>query len=50
MTDPVETSDTERRFQGFRLLMVIAGVVVALAIVSGLVDWLVLGSLEGRVF
>ena len=39
----------ERKFHGWRLLGVIAGVVVLLAVISFLVDWMVIGPLEGRV-
>ena len=40
----------EKRFRGWRLIGVIFGVVVVLALVSFLVDWAVIGPLEGRVF
>lgn len=40
----------EKRFQGWRLLTVVMGVVVLLALVAFLVDWAVIGPLEGRVF
>jgi len=43
-------SGSESRFHGWRLLGVIAGVVVVLALVSMVVDWMVIGPLEGRVF
>jgi len=39
-----------KRFRGWRLIGVIVGVVVLLAIISFLVDWAVIGPLEGRVF
>ena len=39
---------SERKFHGWRLLAVITCVIVALAIVSGVVDWLVLGPLLDR--
>lgn len=41
---------TAHRFRGWRLLGVIGVVVVVLAITSAVVDWLVIGPLEGRVF
>ena len=41
---------TERKFHGWRLLGVCALVVVMLAVISALVDWWVIGPLEGRVF
>ena len=40
----------EKRFHGWRLLGVIMLIVVALALVSAAVDWLVIGPLEGRLF
>ena len=46
MPDP----EQEKSFQGWRLLRYLAIVVIGLALVAALVDWLVLGSLEGRVF
>jgi len=46
-----EALDTaEKRFHGWRLLGYISCVVVLLALISFLVDWAVIGSLEGRVF
>ncbi len=39
----------EKRFHGWRLVGVILLVVVALAVVSAVVDWIVIGPLEGRV-
>ncbi len=44
------TDQNPKSFHGYRLLGVIFLVVVALAVVSAIVDWLVLGPLEGRVF
>ena len=38
------------QFRGWRLLGVIMCVVVVLAAVSFVVDWMVIGPLEGRVF
>lgn len=47
----METEPTpEKKFRGWRLLGVILAVVVVLAIVSFLVDWAVIGPLEGRAF
>ena len=40
----------EKRFHGWRLVGFIMLVVVALAVVSALVDWMVIGPLEGRAF
>jgi len=40
----------EKRFRGWRLIGVIISVVVVLALVAALVDWAVIGPLEGRVF
>jgi len=47
-TDPV--AKPEKQFHGWRLLGVIGIVVLVLAIVSFVVDWVVIGPLEGRVF
>ncbi len=38
-----------KRFHGWRLLAVILCVVVVLAVASAVVDWLVIGPLEGRI-
>ena len=46
--DETPTED-DRKFHGWRLLGVLAIVVVAIAVVSVIVDWLVLGSLFDRV-
>lgn len=43
-------SSEEKKFRGWRLLGVIMTVVVILAAVSFVVDWAVIGPLEGRVF
>lgn len=49
MDDPETTHATDtKRFHGWRLLAVILTVVVVLAAVSAIVDWLVIGPLEGR--
>lgn len=40
----------ERKFHLWRLLGVIALVIVALGVVSFLVDWFVIGPLRGRVY
>ena len=46
----VEQPESEvRRFHGWRLLAVILCVVVVIALVSAVVDWLVIGPLEGRI-
>ena len=39
-----------RQFHGWRLIGVIMIVIFALAAVSFIVDWMVIGPLEGRVF
>ncbi len=44
------TNEPPKSFHGYRLLGVIFLIVVALAVVSAIVDWLVLGPLQGRVF
>lgn len=41
--------EDDRKFHGWRLLGVLAVVVLAIAIASAIVDWVVLGSLFGRV-
>jgi len=43
-------SDSDTKFHGWRLLGVLAIVVVVLAMVSLIVDWAVIGPLEGRAF
>ena len=43
-------ASTEHKFRGWRLLGVVALVVVLLAVASAVVDWLVIGPLEGRMF
>ncbi len=48
--DPSKGQAGDKRFHGWRLLAVIMGVVVLLALVSFLVDWMVIGPLEGRAF
>ena len=55
LEDPQTTIDhdspePERKFHGWRLLGIIALVCVAIAIASAIVDWLVIGPLEGRAF
>ncbi len=40
----------EKRFRGWHLIGYILGVVVLLALISFVVDWVVIGPLEGRVF
>ena len=42
--------NAEKRFHGWRLLGYIFTVVALLALISFLVDWAVIGPLEGRVF
>jgi hypothetical protein len=42
--------EIERKFRGWRLLGIILCVVVVLALVSAVVDWLVIGPLEGRAY
>ena len=44
------TQQPEKRFHGWRLIGFIMGVVVMLAIISAVVDWAVIGPLEGRAF
>ncbi|MCB1683720.1 MAG: hypothetical protein R3E82_04145 [Pseudomonadales bacterium] len=43
-------ADSETKFHGWRLLGVIAIVVLLVAMASLIVDWMVIGPLEGRVF
>lgn len=49
MTQDRQSELSERTFRGGRLLAIIMSVVVALAVVSALVDWLVLGPLLERI-
>ncbi len=45
----MDSPDVTKRFHGWRLLAVIAVVVVVLAAISFVVDWAVVGPLRGRV-
>jgi hypothetical protein len=45
-----QSSPDEKRFRGWRLLGILIGVVVLLAVIAFVVDWVVIGPLEGRVF
>jgi hypothetical protein len=45
-----EKHDDEKKFHGWRLLGVIFCVILLLAGVSFVVDWLVIGPLRGRAF
>jgi hypothetical protein len=45
-----DTPPPDKQFHGWRLIGVIMGVIFVLAIVSAIVDWIVVGPLEGRVF
>ena len=50
-TPRYETDEfAEKRFRGWRLIGFIMGVVAVLAVISFIVDWVVIGPLEGRVF
>lgn len=40
----------EKRFHGWRLLGFILLVIVVLGLISALIDWIVIGPLEGRAF
>lgn len=40
----------EKRFHGWRLIGFILCVVVVIAIVSAVIDWAVIGPLEGRAY
>lgn len=42
--------DTEEKFHVWRLLGVIGLVVVVLAVTAALVDWAIIGPLEGRAY
>jgi hypothetical protein len=44
-----EPESDVKRFHGWRLLGVILCVVVVIAAASAIVDWLVIGPLEGRI-
>ena len=47
---PEPGTETEKRFHGWRLLGFIMTVIVIIAIVSAVVDWAVIGPLEGRAY
>jgi hypothetical protein len=42
--------DNEKQFHGWRLIGAITAVLVVLAAISFVVDWVVIGPLQGRVF
>ncbi len=42
-------AEDDKKFRGWRLLGVIFIVVVVLAVISAVVDWVVIGPLEGRI-
>ncbi|MEM9744214.1 MAG: hypothetical protein AAF918_16135 [Pseudomonadota bacterium] len=42
------TPQPEKRFHGWRLIGIILIVMVVLAVISAVVDWMVIGPLEGR--
>ena len=48
--DPSSNQIPEKRFHGWRLLGVISLVVLLLAGIAFIIDWAVIGPLEGRVF
>ena len=45
-----DTESAIKTFRGWRLIGAIMCVIVVLAIVSAVVDWVVIGPLEGRMF
>ncbi|MFM7120165.1 MAG: hypothetical protein ACKOBM_17085 [Gammaproteobacteria bacterium] len=45
-----DTESATKSFRGWRLIGFIMCVIVVLAIVSAVVDWVVIGPLEGRMF
>ena len=45
-----DTESATKTFRGWRLIGAIMCVIVVLAIVSAVVDWVVIGPLEGRMF
>lgn len=53
MTHPEESehspNDGETKFRGWRLLGFIMAVVVVIAVISAVVDYIVIGPLEGRI-
>jgi hypothetical protein len=50
MSDSEKPTPPEEKFHGWRLLGVIFLVCVVVAIASAVVDWAVIGPLEGRAF
>lgn len=50
-TPRYETDEfAEKRFRGWRLIGYILCVIVTLAVISFVVDWIIIGPLEGRMF
>jgi len=47
---PDQTQQPQKQFRGWRLIGAITCVVIALAIISAIIDWAVVGPLEGRMF
>jgi hypothetical protein len=45
-----DSPDQGKQFRGWRLLGVLAVVILVLAATSFIIDWVVIGPLEGRVF
>ena len=45
-----DSTEQGKKFRGWRLLAVIMSVVLILAVISFVVDWVVIGPLEGRMF
>jgi hypothetical protein len=45
-----ESSGPDRKFRGWRLLAVLVAVIAVLAITSFIIDWMVIGPLEGRMY
>jgi len=50
LDQPDQARQPHKQFRGWRLIGAIMCVVIALAIISAIIDWAVVGPLEGRMF
>ena len=45
---PAPPAKPEKQFHGYRLVGIILVIMVVIAVIAGVIDWLVIGPLEGR--